>query len=468
MNLPFLTDEPSAVPIHVLRTGEWRHWIERHSDTLRRLASAYDFQAQNGRILVVPATDGTIERVLFGVGDKANAMMIGALAQHLPAGDYKFAFCPREFTGTQVAIAWGLGAYAFDRYKKRKRPAPRLVLPDGADRAEAERIVRAAWLARDLVNTPTSDMGPEALHAAAEGVARDYGARFKAITGDDLLKQNYPLIHAVGRASQQAPRLLHLSWGDADAPRVTLVGKGVCFDTGGLDIKPSAGMRLMKKDMGGAAHALALGQIVMDAQLPVKLDVFLPVVENAISGDAFRPGDIIKSRQGLTVEIDNTDAEGRLILADALTRACEDKPALLLDFATLTGAARTALGPDIPPFYANDEALAVELANASTETSDPIWRMPLWDAYEAEMDSPIADLKNTGDGAFAGSIYAALFLRRFVDAPAWAHFDIFAWAPKEKPARPQGGDAQALRATWAVIKSRFGEAPAPKGQPNKA
>ena len=456
MNLPFLTDEASAVPIHVLRTGEWRHWSETHSDTLRRLAGAYDFQAQNGRILVVPATDGTIERVLFGVGDKANAMTIGALAQHLPAGDYKFAFCPREFAPTTLAIAWGLGSYAFDRYKKRKRPAPRLVLPEGADRAEAGRVVRASWLARDLVNTPTSDMGPEALHEAAEIVAREHGAMFKPIVGDDLLKQNYPLIHAVGRASPQAPRLLHLSWGNADAPRVALVGKGVCFDTGGLDIKPSAGMRLMKKDMGGAAHALALGQIVMDAQLPVKLDVFLPVVENAISGDAFRPGDIIRSRQGLTVEIDNTDAEGRLILADALTRACEDKTALLLDFATLTGAARTALGPDIPPFYANDETLASDLANASIETSDPIWRMPLWDAYEAEMDSPIADLKNTGDGAFAGSIYAALFLRRFIDAPAWAHFDIFAWAPKEKPSRPAGGDAQGLRATWAVIKNRFG------------
>jgi leucyl aminopeptidase len=463
MNLPFLTDA-DAVPIHVLRTSEWRHWSERHSDTLRRLASAYDFQAQNGRILVVPATDGTIERVLFGVGDKGNAMMLGALAQHLPVGDYKFAFGPREFAPTQVAIAWGLGAYAFDRYKKRKRPAPRLVLPDGADRAEAERVVRAAWLARDLVNTPTNDMGPEALHAAAESVARAHGAAFKAIVGDELLKQNYPLIHAVGRASREPPRLLHLSWGDADAPRLALVGKGVCFDTGGLDVKPSAGMRLMKKDMGGAAHALALAQIVMDAKLPVKLDVFLPVVENAISGDAFRPGDVIKSRQGLTVEIDNTDAEGRLILADALTRACEDNPVLLLDFATLTGAARTALGPEIPPFYANDEVLAAELAQASIETSDPIWRMPLWDAYESEMESPIADLKNTGDGAFAGSIYAALFLRRFVNAPAWAHFDIFAWSPKEKPARPQGGDAQALRATWAVIKARFAEAPAVRGQ----
>ncbi len=455
MNLPFLTDDPGAVPIYVLRAGEWRQWDERHSESLRRLAKAYDFQAQNGRMLVVPATDGSIERVLFGVGDKANAMMIGALAQHLPAGDYKLAFTPREFAPTALAIAWGLGAYAFDRYKKRKRPAPRLVLSSEADRAEAERVVRAAWLARDLVNTPTGDMGPDALQAATANVAHQHGASFEAIVGEDLLKQNYPLIHAVGRASSQAPRLLHISWGEADAPRLALVGKGVCFDTGGLDIKPAAGMRLMKKDMGGAAHALALAQIVMDAKLPVRLDVFLPVVENSISGDAFRPGDVIASRQGLTVEIDNTDAEGRLILADALTRACEDKPALLLDFATLTGAARTALGPDIPPFYANDEALAADLAQASLETSDPIWRMPLWDAYEAEMDSPIADLKNTGDGAFAGSIYAALFLRRFVDAPAWAHFDIFAWNPKEKPARPAGGDAQALRATWAAIRRRF-------------
>jgi leucyl aminopeptidase len=457
-SLPFLTDKNApAVPIHVLRTGEWSQWIERHSESLRRLAAAHDFQAQNGRILLAPATDGSIERVLFGVGDKTNAMVIGALAQNLPAGDYRIAAAPREFQPTLVATAWGLGAYAFDRYKKRKRPAPKLAPPEGADMAEAQRLVSASWLARDLVNTPTNDMGPEALHAAAEKTAAANGATFEAIVGEELLTQNYPLIHAVGRAARQAPRLLHLSWGEPAAPRLALVGKGVTFDTGGLDLKPSAGMRLMKKDMGGAAHALAMGQIVMDARLKVRLDVFLPVVENAVSGDAFRPGDIIASRKGLTVEIDNTDAEGRLILADALARACEDKPQLLLDFATLTGAARTALGPDIPPFYSNDEALAAEYVQASTEACDPIWRMPLWDAYESEMDSPIADLKNTGDGAFAGSIYAALFLRRFVDAQSWAHFDIFAWAPKDKPARPQGGEAQALRASWAVLKRRFAQ-----------
>lgn len=456
-NLPFLTAaDGAAVPIHAIRTAEWKQWDERHPESLRRLAKAHDFQAQNARILLVPATDGSIERVLFGVGDKAAVNVMGALAQHLPAGDYRIAFAPREFNATTIAVAWGLGAYAFDRYKKRKRPAPRLAPPEGADMAEAARIVEACWLARDLVNTPTNDMGPDALHAAAENVARDSGAAFEAVIGDALLAQNYPLIHAVGRASAQAPRIVHIGWGDPAAPRVALVGKGVTFDTGGLDIKPSAGMRMMKKDMGGAAHALALGQLVMQSKLNLRLDVFLAIVENAISGDAFRPGDVIASRKGPTVEIDNTDAEGRLILADALARASEDQPALLIDFATLTGAARTALGPDIPPFYTGDEALASELAAASLEMNDPIWRMPLWDPYETEMDSPIADLKNTGDGAMAGSIYGALFLRRFVGAANWAHFDIFAWSPKEKPSRPQGGDAQALRAVYRVLKGRFG------------
>ena len=457
--LPFLTDNAAqAVPIHALRTSEWSHWAESRPEALKRLATAHDFKAQGGRILLVPATDGSIERVLFGVGDKANVMAMGSLAQNLPAGDYRIAAAPREFTATLVAVAWGLGGYAFERYKKRKRPAPRLVPPEGADMAEAQRIVSATWLTRDLVNTPTNDMGPDALHLAAETVARENGATLEAIVGDELLAQNYPLIHAVGRAAAQAPRLLHLSWGDASAPRLALVGKGVTFDTGGLDIKPSAGMRLMKKDMGGAAHALGLAQAVMQAGLKVKLDVYLAVVENAISADAFRPGDVIPSRKGPTVEIDNTDAEGRLILADALARACEDEPALLLDFATLTGAARTALGPDIPPLFTNDDTLAAELAQASLDTADPMWRMPLWDAYDGDMDSSIADLKNTGDGPFAGAIFGALFLRRFVTAPTWAHFDVYAWAPREKPSRPQGGEAQTLRACLKVIRARFGAA----------
>lgn len=456
MNLPFLNEDEAAVPIHAIRSRDWPDWIERHSETLRRLAAAHDFQAQNARILLAPATDGSIERVLFGVGDKVDAIVMGVLAQHLPTGDYRIASAPREFSATLTAIAWGLGAYGFDRYKKRKRPPPRLAPPEGADMAEAARVIEATRLVRDLVNTPANDMGPEALHASAERVAVDFGAEFRAIVGEQLLEQNYPLIHAVGRAAKQQPRMLHLGWGDAANPRLALVGKGVTFDSGGLDIKPASGMRIMKKDMGGAAHALALAQLVMSAKLKVRLDLFLPVAENAIAGDAFRPGDVLTSRKGLTVEVDNTDAEGRLILADALARACEDNPQLLIDFATLTGAARTALGPDLPPFYANDETLAKDLAAAATEAADPIWRMPLWDAYDGDMDSPIADLKNAGDGAFAGSIYAALFLRRFVTAPAWAHFDIFAWAPREKPARPQGGEAQALRACWELLKRRFG------------
>ncbi len=456
MDLPFIVDrDAAATPIHVIRSEEWSRWAESAPETLLRFAAAHDFRAQNARILLSPATDGSIDRVLFGFGEKATPMTLGALAQHLPTGDYRIAFAPRLLDPTLIAVAWGLGAYAFDRYKPRKRAAPRLAAPEGSDMSEAARIVSASWLARDLVNTPTNDMGPEALHAAAERLAATYGARFAAIVGDALLAENYPLIHAVGRAAAQAPRVLHICWGEANAPRLALVGKGVTFDTGGLDIKPSAGMRIMKKDMGGAAHALALAQIVMDAKLNLRLDVFVPIAENAISAEAFRPGDVIKSRKGLSVEIDNTDAEGRLILADALQRACEEKPALLLDFATLTGAARTALGPDVPPFFANDDSLAGDLAKASLETADPIWRLPLWDAYDGDMDSPIADLKNTGDGAFAGSIYGALFLRRFVDAPAWAHFDIYAWAPKDRPARPAGGEAQALRASWAVIKKRF-------------
>lgn len=453
--LPFITEpDHAAVPIHALRTSEWPAWVETRGEALRRLALAHDFRAQAGRILLVPATDGSIERVLFGIGEKASAMALGALSQHLPAGDYRIAAAPREFSAGLAAIAWGLGAYAFERYKPRKRAAPRLVLPDGADAAEVRRVVEATALARDLVNTPAGDMGPVALTAAAEAVATRFGAAIEIISGEEL-RTGYPLIHAVGLAASEAPRLVHLYWGAPDAPRVAIVGKGVTFDTGGLDIKSDANMRIMKKDMGGAAHALALAQLVMDAKLPVRLELLLPIVENAIAGAAMRPGDIVRSRKGLTVEIDNTDAEGRLILADALARASELNPELIIDFATLTGAARSALGPDLPPLYTDDEALAQDYARAAQETADPLWRMPLWPAYEGDMESPIADLKNTGDGAMAGSIYAALFLKRFVTAPSWAHFDIYAWAPREKPSRPAGGEAQCLRASWRVLRQRY-------------
>lgn len=452
-----LIDSPaaSAIPVHALRTNEWDVWIGSKADSLRKLAMAHDFKAQNGRILLVPATSGEIERVLFGVGDKATPMIFGALGQHLPSGDYSIAWAPREFDATLIAVAWALGAYAFTRYKPRKKTPPRLALPEGADAGEARNIAEAIWFARDLVNTPANDMSPQKLHAAAESVAAECGATFEAIVGPELLTQNFPMIHAVGRAAKEEPRLLRLTWGEETAPRVTLVGKGVTFDSGGLDIKPDSGMRIMKKDMGGSALALALGRLVMRSKLPVRLEVILPVVENAISGDAFRPGDIVPTRKGLTVEVDNTDAEGRLILSDALALACEGKPDILLDFATLTGAARVALGPDVMPFYTDDETLAADLTQASRDVADPIWRMPLWDAYDSDMDSPIANLKNTGDGSMAGSIYGGLFLRKFVDAKSWAHFDVYAWTPRDKPSRPAGGDAQALRACWRFLRQRL-------------
>ncbi|MBI1188995.1 MAG: leucyl aminopeptidase family protein [Alphaproteobacteria bacterium] len=448
--------DQSAAPIHAMRPGEWAGFIETRAEAMRRLAAAQDFRAQAGRILIVPATDGAIERVLFGLGEASSPLLFGALAMQLPAGDYKLALAPRDFEPRLIATAWGMGAYVFDRYKTRKRPPPRLVMPDGVDADDVERVVAAVHFVRDLVNTPTNDMGCAALHAVAEDLAKRHDARFSAIVGDALITENYPLIHAVGRAAAEAPRLLHIGWGDPDAPRLAIVGKGVTFDSGGLDIKSDAGMRLMKKDMGGAAHALALARLVMEANLPVRLDLYTPVVENAISGSAFRPGDVIKSRKGLTVEIDNTDAEGRLILADALTRACEDKPDLVLDYATLTGAARVALGADLPPMFANDDPLADDLLKASAETADPLWRMPLWKPYDGDMDSAVADLKNTGDAAMAGSIYGALFLQRFVAAPRWAHFDVYAWSQKERPARPAGGDANALRASWRMLQNRYG------------
>jgi leucyl aminopeptidase len=310
------------------------------------------------------------------------------------------------------------------------------------------------WV-RVLVNTPANVLGPEALQAQAQALAERFGARFEAVVGEALLTQNFPLIHAVGRAGGEAPRLLRLHWGES-GPRVTLVGKGVCFDSGGLNLKTGSGMALMKKDMGGAAHVLGLAQLVMDARLPVRLEVLIPTVENGVAAGAMRPGDILRSRKGLTVEIDNTDAEGRLILADALALAGEDPPDLLLNLATLTGAARVALGPELAPFYTGDDALAAELTAAAAAVHDPLWRMPLWDGYDADLDSPAADLTNAPGGGQAGSIHAALFLRRFVSAKSWAHFDIYAWSPKERPGKPQGGEATGLRALWRVLHSRYG------------
>lgn len=455
MRPPLSADSGPAIAIHALSSAEWQTWVNDRPGSLATLASLHDFKAQTGQVLLVPATDGTVERVLLGLGETPGASTFGVLGKVLPSGDYRVDFLPAGLALEQAAIAFALGAYAFDHFKPRRREAPRLIAL-GPAFAAAERVATAVYLARDLVNKPANLVGPEGLHAQAEAYARRLGATFSAIVGEDLLTQNYPMIHAVGRAAGEAPRLLHLQFGDQRHPRLALIGKGVTFDSGGLDIKNDAGMRLMKKDMGGAANALALAGAIADTRLPVCVDVWLPVVENAIGANAFRPGDIIATRKGVHVEIDNTDAEGRLILADALTRAGEENPVLTLDFATLTGAARIALGQDITPIFTDDDALASDFAIASRETGDMTWRLPLWHPYEAEMDCMAADLKNAGDTGQAGAILGALFLKRFAPTTPWAHLDCYCWTLRERPGRPVGGDAQGLRASLAVIERRFG------------
>jgi len=461
-----------VTPLRALTEGELADFLSSQPAIVGRFAKASQFKAKAGQVLLVPGAEGEADLALFGLGEAArpDGMAFRALPSKLPPGDYRLEVAPvgsavGGVAPERIALAWALGAYGFDRYRRKPAEArPRLVVGEGAGLTEAASIGRACALARDLVNTPPNDMGPVQLEQAARDVAEAHGAEIKVIVGDDLLSAGYPAVHAVGRASDpsRASRMIEISWaGDANGPLVALVGKGVVFDTGGLDIKPSAGMRLMKKDMGGAAHALALAQMVMDAKLPVRLCVLLPVVENAISGDAMRPGDVIASRKGLSIEIGNTDAEGRLILADALTRAEELKPDLTIDLATLTGAARVALGPQVIPFYTADDALAVEVARAGEETGDPLWRMPLWAGYEDALDSDIADLKNDPDGwAQAGSVTAALFLQRFAPQEAkgggaWMHLDVFAWNPRGRPGFPAGAEAQAIRALYAVLKARY-------------
>jgi leucyl aminopeptidase len=414
---------------------------------------AAGFAAKPGQIVLLP-TD-SICGALFGIGNGKDAFALGAAAFGLPEGDWQIEEMPADMDAALASLAWALGGYRFTRFKAADRAPARLVPPAGVDLAEAENLASAVTLTRDLINSPADIMGPEGLEAAFRTLAKAHGAKLTITKGDALLKQNFPMIHAVGRAAGEAPRLLELEWGDPTHPRLAVVGKGVCFDSGGLDIKASQFMRLMKKDMGGGANAMGLAKLVMAAKLPVRLHLLVPAVENAIGADAFRPGDILVSRLGLTVEIDNTDAEGRLVLADALARAVEDKPALLLDFATLTGAARVALGPEVMPFYTGDDALAGEIAGAADMVSDPVWRMPLWDGYERDIEGEISDIVNSTAMPMAGSITAALFLRRFAGTTPWAHFDIFGWNPKDRPGRPKGGEMQAVRAVYQMLKQRF-------------
>lgn len=426
----------------------------------RAWIKATGWQAEAGTVSVLPGKDGEVVGAVLGYGKESNparkAMLTGALPRALPEGDYHFESDPND--PELATLAWLLGSYRYTRYKSNGENGPRrLALPKGADAKRTETIARSVAMGRDLINTPANDFGPAELEKAARDLAKKHDAKIKVTTGDALLKQNFPLIHAVGRASDRAPRLIDLTWGPASAPKVTLVGKGVCYDSGGLSIKPTSSMLLMKKDMGGAASVLTLASMIMASKLKVRLRVLIPAVENAISGNAFRPGDVLSSRKGIHVEIGNTDAEGRLVLADALTLGDEEKPDILLTMATLTGAARVALGPDLPPFYSTDETFADESLQCGTAVDDPVWRMPFWEPYDQLLKAKTGDVNHISQGAFAGSVTAAMFLKRFVsNAALYAHFDIYGWVPQDKPGRPEGGEPQGARALFAAFEVRYG------------
>ena len=459
---PLLATEPgaSAHPVWLVTEETWGAVERELAGPAARFAAAQGFEPKPGHHCLLPKEDGSLAGVLFGI-DPASAkrvdpFLIGKLPTLLPEGTYRFAGgCADPHLAT---LAWLLGSYGFTRYRAKPEKPVRLVPPHGADAAEVAAVADAVAMGRDLVNTPANDLGPDGLEAATRRLADKHGAEIEVVTGEDLLKQNLHMIHAVGRASATPPRLIDMRWGAG--PRVALVGKGVTFDTGGVNVKPEAAMLLMKKDMGGAAAALALADMIMGLDLPLRLRVLIPAVENAISGASFRPGDVLQSRKGLTVEIGNTDAEGRLILADALALADEDEPELVVDFATLTGAARVALGPDLPACFTDDDALAADLDRLGAAVNDPVWRLPLWPPYAAMLESKIADINHISSGPFAGSVTAALFLRRFVTAAkAYVHFDLFAWNPKPQPGRPEGGEVQVARLIYALLKERYGARP---------
>lgn len=412
------------------------------------------FTAKPGELCLVPRSDGMIECALFGLGGNANPMLAGRLARSLPAGDWYLA--GNVANPDLSTLGFLMGAYRFDKYRKEKKTVARLIASKGVDLDRVVSEVEATSLARDLVNTPTNDLGPAELEDEIRKLGKHHGARVTAIRGDNLLKNNFPLVHAVGRASISSPRIVDLKWGSANHPKITLVGKGVCFDTGGLNIKPGSSMTLMKKDMGGAANVLGLAHMIMSSKLPVRLRVIIAAVENSISSNAFRPGDVLSSRKGITVEIGNTDAEGRLVLGDALVLGDEEAPEIMIDMATLTGAARVALGTDLPAMFCNQDQFANELASAGEQQFDPMWRLPLWQGYRRGLSSEIADINHIGKGGYAGAIMAALFLEHFVEKTAcWAHFDIFAWNNSAKPWGPAGGEAFAIRAIHDVLAQRY-------------
>jgi leucyl aminopeptidase len=453
----------SAIALRPVTAAGWAARSGRLPAPVRRWAEAHGFAGQAGRHLVVPGPGGAVGTVLAGVEEAGAAgrdpFALGRLSAVLPAGDY--ALDLRLVRGKLdrpelLCLSWALSAYRYGRYKAGPAPAARLVVPRGVDADAVRRIVAAVEASRDLINAPANACGPDEIEAAIRALAADQGASVHVTLGDALLTAGFDMIHAVGRASPRAPRLIDMSWGDPTHPKVTLVGKGVAFDTGGLNLKPDAAMLLMKKDMAGAASAIAAARMIMAAKLPVRLRLLVPAVENAVSGAAFRPGDVLRSYKGLSVEIGNTDAEGRLILADALALADEEAPQLMVDFATLTGAARVALGPDLPPFYTHDDRLAADVARLGSAVHDPVWRLPLWPAYDAMLDSRIADVNHVSSGGFAGSITAALFLNRFVrQTGSYLHLDIYGWTPATRPGRPEGGEAQGARLVHALVAERF-------------
>jgi leucyl aminopeptidase len=449
----------STIPVTFVNAASWPELRDSLDSRARAFADACRFEPSPGRHLLLPSAEGALAGVIFALegSEDPNKDLFrpAALCGLLPPGAYRFANAPHD--SRLAALAFALGCYRFTRYHKQDDRELRLELPGNVDGEDLTRIVDGVTLARDLTNTPANDMGPPELEDAARALANRHGASMRSVIGDDLITKNFPLIHAVGRAAARAPRLIDIDWGDPNDPKITLIGKGVCFDTGGLDIKPESGMLNMKKDMGGAASMLALAHMLMDRGTNIRLRVLIPAVENAISGAAFRPRDIYRSRNGLTVEIGNTDAEGRLVLADAIALADEEAPELIADLATLTGAARVALGTEVPPFYTDDEELASALARCAGSESDPLWRMPLWRPYDQLLDSKVADINNVSSVSFGGSITAALFLRRFVSrAKAWLHCDIYAWNQTARPGRPEGAECQAARALYALLVSRYG------------
>ncbi|MDJ0513505.1 MAG: leucyl aminopeptidase family protein [Methyloceanibacter sp.] len=458
-SLEDLVLEPGApsIPIELVTSADDLSGIgEREA----RWVEARGWKPSQGSVLLVPGENGEIEKVLFGTGGDDWAqdapMLIGALPDALPAGDYRFS---STLSNPDLAVLGFLkGCYRFTRYKSGgESDVRRLVLPEGADRTHILALAEGVYLGRNLINTPANDLGPADLEAVARDIANSSGATIKVTEGSSLLADNFPMIHAVGRASDRSPRLIDLRWGAESAPRVTVVGKGICFDTGGLNLKPGNAMSLMKKDMGGAAAALAFAVMVMRTKLPIRLRVLIPAADNSVAGNAFRPGDVLQSRNGMTVEIGNTDAEGRLVLADALSLADEEAPDYLVTFATLTGAARVALGPDLPPFYSTDEAFAEGMLKSSHAVGDPVWRMPFWAPYDKLLKSNIADVNHISEGPFAGSVTAALFLKRFVEhAKRYAHLDIYGWVPRQQPGRPRGGEPHAARALYEYLRGELG------------